>query len=168
MKCILTPNPNPPNNLRRIMPAYGSRTIGHLSEDELIQHVIDRNKEVGVIPVDASYWVVDVTDLPGGSLGGDNDYFFEAWEWDDGVVVNMTKARGIHMNVIRKVRDAELAAKDITFMRAVEAGDTSAQATIATQKQTLRDIPATFDITTGVTTPAQLKAKWPSELPARE
>ena len=82
--------------------------------------------------------------------------------------VNMTKARAIHLAEIRRVRNAELAAKDITFMRAVEAGDTSAQATIATEKQILRDIPAAFNITTGITTPAQLKARWPAELPARE
>ena len=82
--------------------------------------------------------------------------------------VNMSKARGIHLEEIRKVRNTELAAKDITFMRAVEAGDASAQSTIATEKQTLRDIPATFDITTDVDTPEKLKAKWPSELPARE
>jgi hypothetical protein len=80
--------------------------------------------------------------------------------------INMTKARAIHMDKIRIVRNAELAAKDITFMRAVEAGDTDTQATIATEKQTLRDIPQTFDLTTD--TPEQLKAKWPSELPARE
>ena len=84
------------------------------------------------------------------------------------VNVNMTKARAIHLEEIRKVRNAELAKEDITFMRAVEAGDTDAQATIKTKKQTLRDIPATFDITTDVTTPAQLKARWPTELPARE
>ena len=84
------------------------------------------------------------------------------------VNVNMSKARVIHMDVIRVVRNAELAAKDITFMRAVEAGDTDAQATIATEKQALRDIPATFDLETGVTTPEQLKGKWPAELPARE
>jgi hypothetical protein len=41
-------------------------------------------------------------------------------------------------------------------MRAVEAGDTSAQATIATEKQVLRDIPATFDITTDAGTPELL------------
>ena len=82
--------------------------------------------------------------------------------------VNMTKARTIHMDAIRVVRNAELVKEDVTFMRAVEAGDTSAQATIATKKQTLRDIPATFDITTDVDTPEKLKAKWPSELPARE
>ena len=84
------------------------------------------------------------------------------------VNVNMTKARAIHLTEIRRVRNAELAKEDITFMRAVEAGDTSAQAAVATKKQTLRDIPATFDITTDVDTPEKLKAKWPTELPARE
>jgi len=82
--------------------------------------------------------------------------------------VNMTKARAIHLEEIRKVRNAELAKEDITFMRAVEAGDTDAQTTIATKKQVLRDLPATFDITTDVDTPEKLKAKWPSELPVRE
>ena len=82
--------------------------------------------------------------------------------------VNMTKARAIHLEEIRKVRNAELVKEDVTFMRAVEAGDTSAQSTVATKKQVLRDIPATFDITTDVDTPEKLKAKWPDELPARE
>ena len=84
------------------------------------------------------------------------------------LAINMVALRNRHMDAIRVVRNAELAAKDITFMRAVEAGDTSAQATIATEKQVLRDIPATFDITTGVDTPEKLKVKWPTELPARE
>ena len=82
--------------------------------------------------------------------------------------VNMTKARAIHLEEIRRVRNAELVKEDVTFMRAVEAEDTDAQATIKTKKQTLRDIPATFDITTDVDTPEKLKAKWPTELPARE
>ena len=82
--------------------------------------------------------------------------------------VNMSKARAVHLAEIRRVRNAELVKEDVTFMRAVEAGDTDTQATIATKKQTLRDIPATFDITTDVDTPEKLKAKWPAELPARE
>ena len=81
--------------------------------------------------------------------------------------VNMTKARAIHLAEIRRVRNEELVKEDVTFMRAVEDGDTDAQATIKTKKQTLRDIPATFDITTGVDTPEKLKAKWPAELPER-
>ena len=82
--------------------------------------------------------------------------------------VNMTKARAIHLTEIRRVRNAELEQEDVNMLKAIEAGDTSAQSTVATKKQVLRDIPATFDITTGVTTPELLKAKWPSELPARE
>lgn len=82
--------------------------------------------------------------------------------------VNMDKARAIHLEEIRKVRNAELAKEDVTFMRAVEDGDTDAQATIKTKKQTLRDLPATFDITTDVDTPEKLKGKWPTELPDRE
>mgnify|MGYP006402810395 FL=1 len=84
------------------------------------------------------------------------------------VNVNMTKARAIHLAEIRRVRNAELVKEDVTFMRAIEAGDADAQATIKTKKQTLRDLPDTFDITTGVDTPEKLKAKWPTELPARE
>ena len=79
--------------------------------------------------------------------------------------VNMNKARAIHMDVIRVVRNDELDALDALFMRAVEAGDTDAQRTIAGDKQALRDIPQTFDLT--ARTPAQLKEKWPTELPPR-
>ena len=90
-----------------------------------------------------------------------------AWEMDsDGTPkVNMDKARVVQMDRIRVMRDKELAAKDITFMRAVEDGNADAQATIKTEKQSLRDIPQTFDITTGVDTPEKLKAKWPDGLP---
>ena len=84
------------------------------------------------------------------------------------VNVNMSKARAVHLAEIRRVRNAELGKEDVTVKRAVEAGDTDTQATIATKKQALRDLPATFDITTDVDTPEKLKAKWPAELPARE
>ena len=82
--------------------------------------------------------------------------------------VNMATLRTFHMNLIREARNRKLFALDIEFMRAIEAGDTDAQTTIGTEKQTLRDIPATFDITTDVDTPEKLKAKWTTELPARE
>jgi hypothetical protein len=112
--------------------------------------------------------VIDDSELPP-EIRGDR-YFRNAVVWDDTSPnkcrCDMPQARGVHMDKIRAVRNAELAAKDITFMRAVEAGDTSAQATIASEKQTLRDIPQTFDLTT--VTPEELKAKWPTELPARE
>ena len=82
--------------------------------------------------------------------------------------VNMTKARAIHLEEIRRVRNLELDKEDINMLKAIEAGDASAQSTVAAKKQTLRDIPTTFDITTDAGTPELLKAKWPTELPARE
>ena len=84
------------------------------------------------------------------------------------VVIDMTKARAIHLEEIRKVRNEELAKEDINLMIANESGSSSEQDAVKAKKQTLRDIPATFDITTGVDTPEELKAKWPSELPERE
>ena len=53
--------------------------------------------------------------------------------------VNMDKARDIHRDNIRAARNSKLAAKDVDFMRAAEAGDTDAQATVAAEKQALRD-----------------------------
>jgi hypothetical protein len=98
---------------------------------------------------------------------GDRSAERGAWEMDtDGTPrVNMEKARGVHMDAIRLVRNAELEKKDVPFMRAVESGDTEAQAAITEEKKILRDIPQTFDLTTR--TPAQLSAKWPKELPPR-
>ena len=78
------------------------------------------------------------------------------------IVVNMPKARGIQMDKIREVRNKELAQKDIEFMKALEADDGSHTA-VAVEKQTLRDIPQTFDLTTD--TPEELKQKWPEGLP---
>ena len=94
-------------------------------------------------------------------------YFREAWV-DNGtnVVTDMPKARGMQMDYIRRVRDAELKRLDLEVIKTIEAkGDV---APLAAQKQTLRDIPQTFDLTTDPDEPEQLKAKWPDELPARE
>jgi hypothetical protein len=109
-------------------------------------------------------------DEPGACARADcqDRYFRDALVWDDTQPnkcrCDMPTARGIHLEMIRGARNAELAALDTPFMRAVEAGDTDAQAAIAKQKQTLRDIPQTFDLTTSVRTPAQLKALWPDGL----
>ena len=165
MQVILTPNLNPPYNLRRIHLAYGSKTLPTMTEQELTAYAIESCQKRGVIPADAPYWVVDVVDLPGGVLSEENDYFFDAWEWADGVQVNMPKATAIHLAEIRKVRNAELIKKDVAYIRAVETGDTAAQSSIAIEKQVLRDIPQTFALT--ARTPQQLKGKWPPELPPK-
>ena len=167
MKYILAPNPNPPNNLRRICPPYGSVSPVFDTEDAMIAHTVARWQETGYI-IGNDYHIVDEADLPGGAVTEDNDEaeFFDAWEWDGTVKVNMPKARLIHMGEIRKARDKELVKLDVSFIRAAEASDTVAQATIATEKQVLRDLPATFSLS-GKNTSSTLHAAWPTELPAR-
>ena len=93
--------------------------------------------------------------------------FREAWEDGGsaaGININMPKARAIHMDRIRKVRDVELAKLDTSFMVAIEKGDAVKQQKIAQQKQALRDLPQKFDLS-AKKTPQELKAAWPDELP---
>ena len=75
MKYILVSNPNPPHNLRRFCPNY-DQLPNFDSEESLIEYVIARNKEAGVIASDASCHIVDSLDLP-------DEYFFDAWEWEE-------------------------------------------------------------------------------------
>jgi len=81
--------------------------------------------------------------------------------------VNMTKARAIHLEEIRKARNLELAKEDVNMMIANESGTSSEQDAVKAKKQTLRDLPATFDLES-YGDPESLKAAWPAELPDRE
>jgi len=54
--------------------------------------------------------------------------------------INNDKAKAITLDRLRAERAPKLAALDVAFMRAVEQGDTAAQASIAAQKQALRDV----------------------------
>lgn len=84
--------------------------------------------------------------------------------WSQAMInVNMDKARDIKKDMIRGARTPKLEALDVEFMRAVEAGDTAAQATIAAKKQALRD--ATDDpAIAAAQTPDELKAVVPTAL----
>ena len=75
------------------------------------------------------------------------------------IMINMDKARDIHLTVIRAARDDELVRLDTEYIRALEAGDTDSQAAIANMKQILRDIPQTIDLSMG--TPDELRSQWP-------
>jgi hypothetical protein len=167
---FLTPNHKPPYNLRLGVPAYNDLLRPpELTDDEFLEWWIALLKERGDIPTNNPVYIVDEDNAPADHSCNANCEFFNAWEWrDGGARVNFPKARAIHLAEIRRVRNKELVKLDVPFMRAVEAGDTDAQTTIGAEKQVLRDIPATFDLTTDVDTPEKLKAKWPTELPARE
>jgi len=57
--------------------------------------------------------------------------------------INIDKAKAIKLDAIRAERAPLLAALDLAFMRAVERGDLLEQASIAAQKQALRDVTKT-------------------------
>jgi hypothetical protein len=54
--------------------------------------------------------------------------------------INIDKAKAIKLDALRAERAPKLAALDLAFMRAVERGDLLAQASIAAEKQALRDV----------------------------
>ena len=70
------------------------------------------------------------------------------------ITVDMNKAKEIHMGKIRKARDVELKKLDIETLKGKD---------VQSQKQVLRDLPQTFDLSQA-TTPDELKALWPKEL----
>ena len=56
------------------------------------------------------------------------------------ISINIDKAKAIKLDALRAERAPKLAALDLAFMRAVERGDLLAQASIAAEKQALRDV----------------------------
>ena len=127
------------------------------TEDEAIAYVREKDVPDGATKIR----VIERTALP------EKRTFRDAWVDDtDKAVTDRTKASAIHMDRIRESRNAELAKEDINFQRAIEADDASAKTAVATKKQTLRDLPATFDLS-GASTDDELDALWPSELPER-
>ena len=157
-------------------PAYNdfARPPG-LSDDELLTVAWLSYKTKFGLPPDHPSNTVEASDLTAKGVAFEGHYFrygadtrgtSGAWEMDvDGLPkVNMVKAQTIHMDHIRKVRDAELVKLDTTSLRAIEGNDVAEKQRVATEKQALRDIPQTFDLTVAAT-PSELKVLWPSVLP---
>ena len=75
-----------------------------------------------------------------------------------GITVDITNAKNIWKEKIRKAREPTLAALDVEFMKAQEAGsDTS---TIVAKKKELRDFPAQVD---SKTTLDEIKTVWDTD-----
>lgn len=79
--------------------------------------------------------------------------------------INLNKAKDIQKERMREVRKPLLEAEDITYMRAIEAGNTEAQTASAVRKQALRDVTqlvddATITATDVVGITSELKAVW--------
>jgi len=89
-------------------------------------------------------------------------HFRNAWSLSGKTISeDMTEAKKIFQTKIREVRQPLLDAQDTLFMKALEDGDSSAQSSIKTKKQALRDAPAAKAISDADTI-AKLKAAWDS------
>ena len=87
-------------------------------------------------------------------------HFRGAWSLSGSVISeDMTKAKEIFKDKIREVRGPLLEAQDVAYMKALEAGDSDAQAASVTTKNALRDAPAASAITNAANI-AALKAAW--------
>jgi hypothetical protein len=84
--------------------------------------------------------------------------FRGAWQFNGAAVeVDMVKARDIHRDALRAERNPRFDALDAEWFRAAETADTDAQASVAAQKQALRDVTADARID-AAKTPDELKA----------
>ena len=96
----------------------------------------------------ASARIIDISEIP-------TDLTFrDAWTHD--FAVDMSKAREIHKEHLRRERAPLMAALDVEFIRAVEQSDIAKQAEITTRKQALRDVTARPEIE-AARTPEELK-----------
>ena len=87
-------------------------------------------------------------------------HFRNAWSLSGKTITeDVTAAKVIFKNKIREVRTPLLEAQDVAFMKALEAGDSSAQTTAKNAKTALRDAPAASAISNADTI-AKLKAAW--------
>ena len=94
--------------------------------------------------------VVEHTTLP-----PTHAYFKAARVWDgDKVSIDIPLARVAHMGRIRAMRDEKLKELDIETLKGVD---------VQAQKQVLRDLPRTFDLS-GATTADELKLLIPAEV----
>ena len=72
---------------------------------------------------------------------------------------DLAVAKTIFKDKVREARTPLLAAEDVVYMKALEAGDSSAQSASVTKKKALRDAPAASAISSADTI-AKLKAAW--------
>jgi hypothetical protein len=110
----------------------------------------------------ASHAPIDPATIP------QDRYFRDAWSHVAGkagaqIAVDMTKAREIHRNALRRARAPLFAEADVDYAKADEAGDTATKEAVRDYKQALRDAPQDPRIDAAMT-PEELKAIVPDVL----
>lgn len=83
--------------------------------------------------------------------------------------INVDKAKEIHKNKIRSVRNPLLEQKDVEYIRALELGDTAKVAEVVAEKQALRDVTALVNdveitATSVLEVTQELKQVWDSDV----
>ena len=87
-------------------------------------------------------------------------HFRNAWSLSGKTISeDLAVAKTIFKDKVREARTPLLAAEDVVYMKALEAGDTDAQAASVAKKKALRDAPAATAIENADTI-AKLKAAW--------
>ena len=90
--------------------------------------------------------------------------FRDAWTLSGSTITeDLTTAKTIFKEKIREVRAPLLAAEDVVYMKALEAGDSDAQAASVATKKKLRDAPAASAITNASSISA-LKSAWDTDV----
>ena len=91
-------------------------------------------------------------------------HFRGAWSLSGSVISeDMDAAKAIFKDKIREFRAPLLEAEDVVYMKALEAGDTDAQAASVTKKNNLRNAPAASAISSASDI-AALKAAWDTDV----
>ena len=91
-------------------------------------------------------------------------HFRNAWSLSGKTITeDLTASKAIFKDKIREVRKPLLEEEDVVYMKALEAGDSSAQSASVAKKKALRDAPAAKAITDADTI-AKLKAAWDTSI----
>ena len=77
--------------------------------------------------------------------------------------INKDKAKERFLNTYRIDRDKKLLELDVQYMKALETSDASEQASVVSQKNTLRNYPSTIT-NDSFSTIDELRALWPTSL----
>lgn len=145
--------------------ADGGVSVMHPSPEKILrlgsaEAVLESEIIRGRVPDDAiSHKIVEISVLP-------NRTFRDAWGYSGGAIIeDMPKARIIHMDRIKIVRDAKLLEENENLEAAIDAGDTTEEAAVRSRRQTLRNLPTTSQQVTDIAAAGNttvLNAIWPT------
>lgn len=145
------------------------RGDGGVSIMQLVDKDADVDAEIEKLKGTLTEGYVSHRVMPDEAVPSDRS-FRNAWcdETPEPVIdIDMPKARNIQRDRMRAARAPKLAALDVDYMRALEAGDEQGKNKIVADKQALRDVTADPAIE-AAQTPEELKAVWPTILASQK